>query len=118
MLRYPTQTTNETGISDRGGISCCAGVYRRSSGRSRHAGRRYHSVIRRAKALAERDLVKLKTHVMAGHPVHDIVDLAKDRGAEFPVIGATGHSASYERLIGSRADRIVQLAHCPVLIVK
>jgi nucleotide-binding universal stress UspA family protein len=82
------------------------------------AGRRYHSVIRRAKALAERDQVKLKTHVMAGHPVHDIVDLAKDRGAEFPVIGATGHSALYERLIGSRADRIVQLAHCPVLIVK
>ena len=34
------------------------------------------------------------------------------------VIGATGHSALYERMIGSRADRIVQLAHCPVLVVK
>jgi nucleotide-binding universal stress UspA family protein len=34
------------------------------------------------------------------------------------VIGATGHSALYERLVGSRADRIMQLAKCPVLIVK
>jgi nucleotide-binding universal stress UspA family protein len=29
-----------------------------------------------------------------------------------------GHSARYEWLVGSRADRIVQLAHCPVLVTK
>jgi len=29
------------------------------------------------------------------------------------IIGATGHSALYERLIGSRADRIVQIANLP-----
>jgi hypothetical protein len=29
------------------------------------------------------------------------------------VIGATGHSALYERMIGGRADRIIQLAPCP-----
>jgi Universal stress protein family len=34
------------------------------------------------------------------------------------VIGATGHSALYERIVGSRADRIMQLAQCPVLVVK
>jgi nucleotide-binding universal stress UspA family protein len=34
------------------------------------------------------------------------------------VIGARGHSAIYERLVGSRADRIMQLAPCPVLVVK
>jgi len=82
------------------------------------AGRRYHSIIQRAKALAERSQVKLHTHVVAGHPVRDIVDFAKDNDFELLVIGATGHSALYERLIGSRADRMVQLAHCPVLVVK
>jgi nucleotide-binding universal stress UspA family protein len=82
------------------------------------AARRYHPAIQRAKALAERSQVKLHTHVVAGHPVRDIVDFAKDISAELLVIGATGHSALYERLIGSRADRIVQLAHCPVLVVK
>ncbi|WP_442896182.1 universal stress protein [Bradyrhizobium sp. AZCC 2289] len=45
-----------------------------------------------------------------------MVELAKELKVEPLVIGATGHSALYDRLIGSRADRIVQLAHCPVLV--
>jgi nucleotide-binding universal stress UspA family protein len=62
--------------------------------------------------------VKLQTHVLAGHPVRDVVELAAQLKVELLVIGATGHSALYERMIGSRADRIVQLAPCPVLVVK
>jgi nucleotide-binding universal stress UspA family protein len=34
-------------------------------------------------------------------------------GAFMVIIGATGHSVLYERLIGSRADRIVQIANLP-----
>jgi nucleotide-binding universal stress UspA family protein len=55
---------------------------------------------------------------LAGHPVRDIVKLASDCEADLLVIGATGHSAMYERMVGSRADRIIQLAQCPVLVVK
>jgi len=33
-------------------------------------------------------------------------------------IGARGHTALYERMIGSQADRIMQLAQCPVLVAK
>ena len=82
------------------------------------AVRRFHKVLQRARAKAEENQVKLHTHVIAGHPVRDIVELAAELKAELLIIGATGHSALYERLIGSRADRIVQLAHCPVLVVK
>ena len=82
------------------------------------AARRFHKVLQRARAMAKDSHVKLDTHVIAGHPVRDIVELAKELKVELLVIGATGHSALYERLIGSRADRIVQLAHCPVLVVK
>jgi nucleotide-binding universal stress UspA family protein len=82
------------------------------------AGRRYRTVIQRARAMADQSHVKLQTHVVAGHPVRDIVDFAGRIEAELLVIGATGHSPLYERLIGSRADRIVQLALCPVLVVK
>jgi nucleotide-binding universal stress UspA family protein len=82
------------------------------------AARRFHKVLQRARAMAEQHHVKLDTHVIAGHPVRDIVELAKELKVELLVIGATGHSALYNRLIGSRADRIVQLAHCPVLVVK
>jgi nucleotide-binding universal stress UspA family protein len=44
--------------------------------------------------------------------------IAADLSVDLLVIGATGHSALYERMIGSRADRIVQLSKCPVLVVK
>jgi nucleotide-binding universal stress UspA family protein len=82
------------------------------------AARRFHPVAQRARTMAEQHRVKLHTHVLAGHPVRDIVELAAELEVELLVIGARGHSALYERLIGSRADRIMQLAHCPVLVVK
>ncbi len=82
------------------------------------AARRFHAVLQRARALAEGQQIKLQTHILAGHPVRDVVKLAAELKADLLVIGATGHSALYERMIGSRADRMVQLAHCPVLVVK
>jgi nucleotide-binding universal stress UspA family protein len=82
------------------------------------AARRFHAVLQRARALAHEHQMKLQTHVLAGHPVRDVVELAAALKVELLVIGATGHSALYERMIGSRADRIVQLAPCPVLVVR
>lgn len=82
------------------------------------AARRFHSVLQRARAMAQERGVKLQTHVVAGHPVRDVVALAAELKVDLLVIGATGHSALYERMIGSRADRIMQLAPCPVLVVK
>jgi nucleotide-binding universal stress UspA family protein len=82
------------------------------------AARRFHAVLQRARAMAEESHVHLKTHVVAGHPVRDVIILAADLKVELLVIGARGHSALYERMVGSRADRIMQLARCPVLVVK
>jgi nucleotide-binding universal stress UspA family protein len=44
--------------------------------------------------------------------------LAADLNVDLLVIGARGHSALYERMVGSRTDRIMHLARCPVLVVK
>lgn len=82
------------------------------------AARRFHPVLQRARAMAEQQGVTLQTHVLAGHPVRTVVELARELDADLLVIGATGHSALYERMIGSRADRIIQLARCPVLVAK
>jgi nucleotide-binding universal stress UspA family protein len=80
--------------------------------------RRIDKLLQQAQAIADAEQVKLVTHVLKGHPVRDIVRLGDELKADLIVIGAVGHSALYERLIGSRADRIVQLAKCPVLVVK
>ena len=80
--------------------------------------RRIDGVLRRARAMAEEQQLQIHTHAVQGHPVRDIVKLAADLNVDLLVIGAVGHSALFERMIGSRADRIMQLAHCPVLIVK
>jgi nucleotide-binding universal stress UspA family protein len=84
----------------------------------KNADHRYKQVLKRAKAMAREKDVTLETHVLVGHPERSIVDLAGELGADLLVIGATGHSALYERMLGSRADRVIQLASCPVLVVK
>jgi nucleotide-binding universal stress UspA family protein len=82
------------------------------------AARRFHKVLQRAREMAEESRVKLHTHVLAGHPVRDIVELAAELKADLLVIGSAGHSELYERMLGSQADRIVHLASCPVLVVR
>ncbi len=82
------------------------------------AARRFHSVVQRARAMAEENQVTLHTHVVAGHAVRDIIQLAADLDVSLLVIGATGHSQIYERMLGTRAARIVHLAPCPVLVIR
>jgi universal stress protein A len=82
------------------------------------AARRFRIVVDKARAIAARRGVELHTHTVVGHPVRTIVNLAAELKADLLVIGAAGHSQLYERMIGSRADRIVHLAPCPVLVVK
>ena len=82
------------------------------------AARRFHPVVDHARQLAAQNGVEFHMHLLSGHPVRVILELAAEISADLLVIGATGHSALYERMIGSRADRLVQLAKCPVLIAK
>ncbi len=82
------------------------------------AARRFRTVLQRARALADEQNISLKTHVVAGHAVRDILTLAEDLKADLLVIGGTGHSSFYERMLGTTAARVVHLAKCPVLVVK
>lgn len=82
---------------------------------TRSAEKRYRNVLKHAHEAEAKHQVKLRTHVVAGHPVLAIVNLAD---ADLLVIGATGHYALHERMIGSRADRLVHLSPCPVLVAK
>ena len=82
------------------------------------AARRFHAALQRARAMAEEEHVTLKTHVVAGHAVRDILKCAEDLGIDLLVIGGTGHSAFYARMLGTTAARVVHMAKCPVLVAK
>jgi len=56
------------------------------------AARRFHKVLQRARQMAEESCVTLHTHVLAGHPVRDIVELAAELKVDLLVIGSAGHS--------------------------
>src|SRR6267142_4560765 len=46
------------------------------------AARPFHKVLQRSRAMAEQHHVALRTHVIAGHPVRVIVELAKELEVE------------------------------------
>ena len=56
--------------------------------------------------------------VVEGHAGESICNLAKSRGCELVVIGATGHSTVSRILLGSTSDYVATQACCSVLIVR
>jgi nucleotide-binding universal stress UspA family protein len=79
---------------------------------------RFEQVIARAQSQAKIARVKLEAHMLAGHAVAKIVEFIEHEGFDLLVIGFMGHSALYNRLIGSTTDRLVELAPCHVLVAK
>ncbi|MDP1560504.1 MAG: universal stress protein [Pirellulaceae bacterium] len=56
--------------------------------------------------------------VLVGDPGLSVTDYAKDHGAELIVISSHGHTGLSRLLLGSVAERVVRLAHCPVLVLR
>jgi nucleotide-binding universal stress UspA family protein len=82
------------------------------------AARRFAAVIDHAKSQALKQNVRFEAHVIEGHAVSSIVEFIQRGGYDLLVIGFMGHTALYNRLIGSTTDRLVELAPCKVLVVK
>ena len=82
------------------------------------SNRRFGGLIRRARASAEAQGLKIHFHVKAGHTVPVIVDFVREHAIDLLVVGFMGHSALYNHLIGSTTDRLVDLAPAAVLVVK
>ncbi len=56
-------------------------------------------------------------HVVTGSPKHEIVRLAKERGADLIVLGSHGRHG-LQLLLGSTANGVLHLAECDVLAVR
>ena len=82
------------------------------------ADHRFKRLIGRARIQAGDLGIELHVHVLVGHAVSSIVELVDREKFDLLVVGFMGHSALYNRLIGSTMDRLVELARCQVLVVK
>ncbi len=71
------------------------------------------------KALAASGVkAELEVHtVPAGGPAHVIAEVAASAKADLIVTGTRGHTAVVGMLLGSVPQRLLHLAHCPVLVV-
>jgi len=74
------------------------------------------------KSLAERfedeKYEGMKWTVLFGDPGQEIAALAKDVDAELVVLPSHGRTGIRRLLIGSVAERVVRLSHCPVLVMR
>lgn len=68
--------------------------------------------------LAESRYVGITLSVLLGEPAHGIANFAQERGADLIVIPSHGRTGITRLLIGSVAERVVRLAHCPVLVLR
>lgn len=62
--------------------------------------------------------VEIDGEVREGAPAAQIVEEAREWGADLIVIGTHGHTGLQHALLGSVAERSVRLAPCPVLTVR
>lgn len=78
-------------------------------------GERYLKYVR---GLAEKENLKTKTLLSKGRPFDQIVHLAKSLEINLIVMGTYGRRGTERILIGSVAERVIEYAPCPVLVVR
>jgi nucleotide-binding universal stress UspA family protein len=82
------------------------------------ANGKFHHVLETAQEMAQQQDVNLRSHVIVGHEVKTIVEFIREKGFDLLVIGFMGHSALYDRVMGSTCQGLVRMAPCSVLVVK
>ena len=74
-----------------------------------------HSIHRR---FADPKYRNVKFDVLFGDPGHEITEYAKSAGTGLIVMPSHGRTGLAHLLIGSVAERVIRLAHCPVLVLR
>ena len=75
-------------------------------------------VIGKAKPLLDATKIQCEILTVDGDPAQEICKKAKEGKYELIVLGNRGHGMFTELLTGSVSLKVVQHAHCPVLIVR
>ncbi len=61
---------------------------------------------------------KIHTEVIEGTPAESIIEVSLTRGSDLIVMGSRGLGTLGGLLLGSNSQKVVSLAHCPVLVVR
>jgi len=67
---------------------------------------------------ADKAGVKASSVIAEGRPFERIVHIAKESNIDLIVMGTYGRRGAERILIGSVAERVIEYASCPVLVVK
>jgi nucleotide-binding universal stress UspA family protein len=83
------------------------------------AMRHYEKDLEMAKQkLQQAAALDVTTHLDFGKPSEVIIRKAEELVADLIVVGTNPHSTFKRRVVGSTADKIVDSAHCSVLVVR
>jgi nucleotide-binding universal stress UspA family protein len=77
-----------------------------------------HRYVNYVVGLAEREGVKSSSILTKGRPYEQIVHLVKESNIDLIVMGTYGLRGAERILIGSVAERVIEYAPCPVLVIK
>jgi nucleotide-binding universal stress UspA family protein len=77
-----------------------------------------HAMDAMVQALPQAEFGRLVLDVRLGDPGQVAADRAEELGAELIVVGSHGRTGFARFVLGSTAERVTRLAHCPVLVVK
>ena len=88
------------------------------NGEQRAAERFFHKVQKEATARVTGAGLMANCEIRAGHAAQMLPHYAIEVGADLLVIGHSGHSGIWGRLLGTTADKVVEYAPCSVLVVR
>ena len=78
-------------------------------------GRQYLAYV---EGLAQQENLTVQQEIREGIPYEEIVVLATAVGVDMIVMGHVGQRGPRRILIGSVTERVIEFAHCPVLVAK
>lgn len=81
-------------------------------------GERLKQELSKASSRARERSVEVQTHLLEGHPVERILELATQQRAGHIVVGHRSKGLFERLLLGSVAKRVVDFAHCTVTVVR
>ena len=71
-----------------------------------------------AQSLADAEDLEIETHYVMGDPAVQIVKTAEKSNYQLIIMGSRGLGAIKGLVMGSVSYKVLQLSHCPVLIIK